>query len=347
MALQDIGGIVSYPLWPNNASGAPGSQSKQINADGEKVAFILRIAKGGTLNKVGFRIGTAPDVSDDLKVSFQNVSGGDPDEVIDEFRTITPVANSWILTGIMSDDGTDVGVKRTVTKGDLLAVVIEFDSFTTGNVLIESDNADEGPSAFAYVRQKFPPTTWSDFAFKPNVYLEYDDGSAVYQKGTAVFNTFTTTVFNSSDTPDEIALHFTVPFKCRVTGAWGWFLLSNAADVVLYQGTTAQLTTSFAAGETSAHIHMVEFPGTLTLNLATDYYIALKPGASDVSLYGITLPSVGYQDALIGGQNLYHAERTDAGAWSADTAARPYLGILIDQMDDGAAGGGGETSHVF
>ena len=349
MALQDVDGILPLPIWPGNASGAPGSQSKQINADGEKVAFILRIAKSGTLHLVGFRCGTVP-VAETLKVSFQNVSAGDPDETIDEFRTVTPIADTWILTGILSDDGTDGGVKRSVTKGDLLAIVIEFDAFSAGNVLIESDNIDEGPSSFAYIRQKFPPSTWSDFAFKPNIYLEYSDGSSAYHNGTAVFNTFTTTTFNSGSTPDERALRFTVPYKCRVSGAWVWMNLTAAADVVLYQGTTAQLTVSLAAGETgdaSAHIFMLDFPGTLVLNTGTVYYIAVKPGGSNVSVYQANFPAAKYQDSHIGGQALHLATRVDAGAWSPDTAVRPYLGVLFDQFDDGVGAGGGEVACVF
>ena len=110
-----------------------------IDAAGERVAFVIRVPKTGTLDKAEFRVGTvAINAASQVRVSFQDISAanGDPDGTQDQFRDIAGSAfasNTWMVPGLMTSDGTDTGVKRSVTQGDLLSVVIEYQTFTAAD----------------------------------------------------------------------------------------------------------------------------------------------------------------------------------------------------------------------
>jgi len=344
MALIDIGGYIAIPSIMWAASSTPVANNRLINASGEKVGFMFRVVKTGTLHKVGFRTGAVSTVQD-LKVSFQNVSGFLPDGTIDEFRVITPVANSWHLTGILSSDGTDGGTKRSVTAGDLLAVVIEFDS-TVGSVNITGNNPDAGvPFMFAHLAHF--TASWAGIANVPNIYVEYSDGSTAQHPGVDVFSTLIQDSYDSGTTPDERALRFQVPYPCRVMGAWMWADTDGAHDIVLYEDTTAKLTISQVATTDIGRLHIYAFPAGQVITKDTEYFLSMKPTSlTNCILYSRTVDEVKYLDALSGGQAFHLGTRTDAGAWSKTTTTRPMMGILIDQVDDGD-GGGGESSHVF
>lgn len=112
-----------------------------IDAAGEKVAIVFRAPKTGTLDRAEFKLDavTQAPVSG-LRVSFQDVGAadGNPDGTQDQFRTVPQgsiSAGAWVVPGLMTSDGTDGGTKRSVTKGDLIAFVVEFDSFAAGDSL--------------------------------------------------------------------------------------------------------------------------------------------------------------------------------------------------------------------
>lgn len=363
MALQAVQGI-RYPDFHQilHMSGNTPYTSLLMDASAEKVGYVFRVPKSGTLRTVAFRTGTVT-AADTLLVSFQDVSAanGNPDGTPDEYRTIASgsvASDTWLETGIISSDGTDTGTKRTVTAGDLLAIVIEFNSFVAGNLNIASGFAST--SRYHLTGQNYVlhfTASWAKQAAQlPNFALKYDDGSYAYiPHSYAASNASSTAYASNNVTQDEIALKFRVPFACAIRGVWvgGLTLASSAdADIVLYDsdGSTALKTVSLDTDIKAAFPmpFYVPFSSNQTLVKDTDYRISVKPTTTtDITLYWFEVAAAAVMDQISGGQNLHWSHRVDAGSWTDVTTKRIFAGIEIASLDDGAGSGGTTIINVM
>jgi hypothetical protein len=347
MALTSLGGGM---FMPKPESFANSNGNLLIDASGEKIGCVFRAPKTGTLGKVRFFTGTVT-TGDTLKVSFQDVdmATGNPDETADQYRTIV-VANSddnaWLTTGLITTDGTDTGGKRSVTRGDLLAIVIEYDSYVAGNMNVQNTTAilDYGNGAYTCLKTggTWVKTTNTIGCFE----LEYDDGTLAYTD-TLLPGAGSATTIASNTTPDEAALYFRFPVGVTVGGAYVFLDLDAATDVVLYDtdGTTALATVSLdsdvRAGLT-ANGTMVVFPTEIDLTANLWYFLSIKPTTTTAVGYRrMTVRATASMDMFDLGQNAYLATRTDAGVWGTTTTIRPRASLLVTKIHDGAGGGGG------
>lgn len=354
MAIQTIIGSMKIPAYrridDNPTIG--GTAGVLLDASGEKAAVILRVPKTGTLHKVGFRTGTVT-TGDTLKVSFQDVAAtGFPDETADQYRTIVIAdANddTWFTTGILSSDGTDGGTKRSVTKDQEIAVVFEYNSYVAGNLYIANMTSlgSTGLELYPYCANKVGAgPTWAKInaaASTPVLALEYSDGSYA-EFGSLPFSSLTNQTFASDSAADEYALAFSLPFPCRIAGIGCLMDIDGNADLVLYEGTTSRATVSVDSDmRASTAINILEMKFTTPYEIAanTTYYASIKPTTTTaVGMYYFTVNSAAVMDSFDGGQNLYQATRVDGGAWTTDTAKRPFIWLLIDGFSDGVGGGG-------
>lgn len=351
MTLVNIGADVFVPHM-TGVTASLAFSSMLINAAGEKAAFVFRIRKGGTIDHVGFMVNAASNPQD-LRVSLQDVdtTTGDPDGTQDQFRDVTGIAaNTYFTTGLITSDGTDGGVKRTVSPGDLLAIVIEFAS-TVGNLNIAQDIDNRGDVNFPY--RDFFTSSWSPGVARMVGHIEYDDGS--YEQGWNFLcaDLMSTTVFNSSSTPDERALKFSLPFDCQIAGFWSYSDIDNDCDFVLYNAASTAISTTSVTQQvqqnpTNARPFFHYFDTPHTYNAGDVMRLSMKPGASNSSSYEFESPSAALMAANELGTDAVLSTRALAGAWTDDTDRRPYLGLILSQLDDGAGGGGGgEVAHVF
>lgn len=332
----------------------PGEQALLMDATAEKVAFILRAPKTGTLHKVRFRTGTVT-TGDTLKVSFQDLdlTTGFPDGVADQFRTIVIADandNTSLVTGILSNDGTDGGTKRAVTMGDRLAVVFEFNSWVAGNLNIIARNS-QTPSAAsngAYVCQF--TAAWAKVAANLcRVALEYSDGSyeAIPYVCPAV-GSIPAETYNSSTIAgsggDERGMIFQVPFGCSVSGAWAFLDVDGEGELVLYDsdGTSVLLSVSLdpeARNATAGAVFHELFNAETTLQINTSYRLSWKPTTTtNASIYVGDYTAAEVLDALPGGQECHYTARTDAGAWSETTTKRPLMGLILSALENPDSG---------
>lgn len=316
-----------------------------MNASGERMAAIVMIQKGGTIDTVGFRTGIVT-VAGTLRVSLQDVGTltGDPDGTQDQFRDVTsPVTNTYYETGLITSDGTDGGTKRTVSAGDLLAIVVDFASFTTENLQISSDAEYRGDMNFPYFNRN--TGAWSPQNVGCVGHIKYDDGSYEQLPGLVPWAGWTTTTFNSGSTPDEHALKFTLPFDCRIVGFWHYVDLDNPCDFVLYNDSDVAQTTKAIHDDVQQNPTNAR-PGWYFFDSPVEYVkdlawrLSMKPGASNSTVYYVTVNS-GLLAAAEFGTAMVLSTRTDAGAWTDNSDARPMLGLLIDQIHDDDGGGGG------
>ena len=359
MAMQKVNGGILIPYIPHPLWIRSGFNVLQLNDSNDKFAFIPTLTKTGTLRNVHFRTGTVT-TGGTLKVSFQNLDATElPDGVIDQFRTV--VVNSvddgvWFRTGIMSSDGTDGGVKRAVTQGDRLAIVIEFDSGAGIINIVTIDQASER-AEFGHVRFN-ESGTWAFQLMMAVMALEYDDGSFAYLHDALPWQTFgSNTVQNTSD-PDEYALRFQVPFGMSIHGFKGKFGGKNVTVRLMQDDDTVLGTVEFdVAGTTATSSRQAFFPSDITIVKNTNYRLAWRPNGADSNIiYTYTLDSAGLRDIMALGTKLEGSTRKDAGAWTNSQTVLPMFALLANGFDDGAAGVGGRgghfvrhaaTSHIF
>jgi len=353
MALQSIPGGLWFPRPIQITAFA----SAIIDATGEKIAFVGPVSTPNqgskSIRKVGFRFGTVTKAGGSaLTVSLQDVdlAAGQPmrpDGTQDQTVAIANAdaafaSNTWIQTGNLSAD-------RTVTHGELLAVVVEFDGagrLGADSVAISVPNTGLlGHSALVLFTGSWVATAAT------GVLLEFSDGTfGTLEWGYPISNVATHNFHVNTAGADEYGIEFQVPWECAVDGAWWQGASGGTAgdfEVILYSGTTPMTNGTISVdGHTltsgSTFLFQRSFPGAITLAANTSYKLALRPTATTgFLLHYVDVAAAGYMAALDGGTNIVQASRLDQGAWAAATTTRrPLMGLKLCAFHDGAAGGG-------
>lgn len=329
-----------------------------MNASGDKVAFVVQCPKDGTLDKFEFMTGSVSNNPDNgIRCSFQDLDAttGLADGTQDQYRDITGTisGDTWQVPGLMTSDGTDGGVKRTVSSGEMIACCIEFVSFVASdsiniNTMASTTNNIAGGH---YVLNGTTGTYTKASNVLPVVALKYNDGTyAKFHFPIGPWSALTNTAFNSSSSPDEYAMRLQVPIQCQAIGVWVRADIDNDVDVVLYDsGSTAQRTVSLDKDNQSAAVGQIRiyYFDAITISANTTYRIALKPSStSNVTVMRCTIPSNSYLAALPSGSEWYESTRTDAGAWTDTDTNIPMMGLVINGYEATAGGSGGSFTFV-
>lgn len=310
-----------------------------LDAAAEKWGFVFAIPRSGSITKILFRTGTVT-VADTLRVALRTVdASGDP----------TTTAYGGMAAGTQSSPASNtqytvtLATPATAVRGDIAAIVIDFNSFVAGNLQIahaSSGNAPHIPS-FPYVDHF--TAAWSKQTIFAPVAIEYSDGTYIEVGNASPWSAAsTTTSFNSGSTPDERALKFSVPFECKMVGVWGFIAAAAAGnfDIVLYEGTTAVASFSHDGDHraaTTANYFERPLATPYTIKRNTTYYLAVKPtSANNASLVERAVGANAHLDAFSGGKNWVLSTRTDGGAWSDTNTTRPMIGLLVGGFHDGA-----------
>lgn len=354
MALVAIVGGLWIPYAPAFAATAPAFTSKLMDASAEGVAAIIEVPKTGTLDKFEWLAGTVTlNANSQIRSSFQDVSltTGAPDGTVDQFRNTAGSGistNTWTVPGLITSDGTDTGAKRSVTRGGFLACVIDYSTFTAGDVLNVQTLSTDDIAALAsggipYTMQFTGAGPWADQTQQPIVGLKYNDGTYAYVGGvTYPIQALNTVLFNSASTPDERGSIIRFPAPVRVGAAWVRIDLDGDADLVLYDsdGITALETVSMDKDVRQGLVgrtRQIRFATDRALLANTNYRLVVKPtSVTDLTIYDFDVNAAALLDGVEGGQTWQYTQRTDAGAWTQTVTKRPWMGVLVTHIDDGA-----------
>lgn len=359
MALQTVSGGLWIPNYEYfTGTGLPTIHTTlTIDANGELAAFVFRAPKTGTLAKVRIRFGTVSiGANTDLLVSFQDVAvaNGDPDGTADQYRVIPTAAivtDTTVLSGLITSNGADGGTKRSVTKGDLVACVIGYNTFNASDsVIIGAIRYAAGGSPTLYGFPDLYTASWSKQSQICNtVSVEYDDGTYAYAPGLWPAVSATGTVaYGNTATPDAIGLKFRFPGPVKIGGCWigmdadGDFLVRLYTSSGVTTVATVDKDTRCAVGSMTGFLL---FTAEQTLAANTDYVLAIEPSsATNDTLAYIDVAAAAELDQLGGGQNFHYATAKDPATtadFTATTTRRPMIGLLVTALDDGVQTGGG------
>jgi hypothetical protein len=341
MSLQQLVGPLHYPGMSNAlVSGTP-FLSTVLDANGEKLAAIIKAPKTGDIDRVCFRLGTVT-TGDTLDVRIETVDGsGLPTGTL--WATNTNVS----VVVASSDDGVtkevDLTAVASMTAGDVFALVIVNGS--AGNMEVNNQVygfSSETGRVFPYTAA-FLGGAWAKEAIfgRPLCGVRYAGVGYVWA-GTWPISGHEFTGFNSGSTPDERGAYFSIPFRCEVSGALVTSDAGGAAVVRLYDsdGTTVLRTGAahdpdHIGGSTTA----TPFPywwAPVVLEPNTFYRITILPSGSNTTYYDFTVASSAILDAFPGGQNFHHTSRSDGGSWTETSTRRTSIELLITALDDGA-----------
>lgn len=322
----------------------------QINGSGYRWGAVFSVPVSGTCTKVGMRINTCASAVTS-RLGLYTVDGsGNPTTTLygsSNYGTFTPAATTY--------SEVTLGTSATMTAGDFAALVVEFDS-TAGDMFVSASNGTNNSFSIPYTA-KYNGSSWSKQASGQLIqgHLYYSDGGGQYYDcGLSPFNgAYSTAAYNSATAgSDEYALKMTVPFKCRIAGIWHNY--TNAAggdyDCVLYDGTTA-LKSVPIDGDTVATAIGVRhcwFSSGYTCAAGTVVRASIKPTTTtSVTYRNYALFAANTEQSLGIPQGTHLSTRLDSGAWSDTTTTLPSIGLIIDQLDDGASAGGGGSAKII
>lgn len=349
MALQSL----PWSVFPSLHSPSSGMSltGMTIDAAGEKVAFILQATKTGTIRKVGFRVHTVTTAGDvDVRLEGVDLANGDPDGTLlhasAELAAFTISTTGWKT----ADFG--VGNGAAVTIGDLIAVVIQDNASSAPDIAISVTSDQE---LWRNIYANLFTAAWAPNTNNTaNVGLELSDGTYMPGMGYTAWASTAEPVYDQNDTPDHRGMIFQFPVPVRVVGAGGWFDLDGEANLKLFDsdGTTVLRTVAMdrdVRRATTAGPFLCWFDGPEILTKNTNYRIVLEAtSTSNVKTHEFTVDSVAVMDVFEGGQNFHlttSKTQTAEGDWTQTTTTRPYMGLIIDQFDDGVGGAGGLITH--
>lgn len=332
------GGGLHFPQRMTHSSLA--LNNKLLDAASEKVGFIFRIGKTGTISKVGFlTAGVTTGATLDIRLETVSLANGDPTGTL-----LGTNSNGSQVVADADDDTwftTSLTTAVAVTRGDLVAVVIVNPSVSPGNLNIRLVTYDR--IIFPYSDHFTASWAKANSDQNPVCSLEYDDGTYAVQPGVYPLSDRNVRGVNSGSTPDEVGMIFQFPFPVRVTGAWIFADIDEATDIILYDsdGSTALETISLdkdvrqTTGEGGLKLF---FDNTEELSANTNYRLVYKPTTTtNIRTWDFDVDAAAIMDSFEGGQNFHHTQRTNAGAWTETTTRRLIIGLLLDAFDDAAA----------
>lgn len=324
---------LSYSVYPDLVYTQSYSDHR-LNAAGQRVAFIARPPKLGSIRDVIFRlrIVTTPGP---ILVSLQGVdpATGLPNGVVDQ-SGIVPEAEckrGWVTATMNAD--------RVVSDlTEPLAVVIELSPYVDGDIVVQANNGLWVGSAYCAT---YDGAAWTKQYTGPVVFFRYSDGS--YGKSLDLqHGTYSGGTMHSGTTPNERGAVFQVPTSVRTVGAeWLGSDRDGDAVVTLYSESDqvlaqAAMPGALLSGQNTRRTHRVTWGSPVTLHANTTYRLTIRPTTTtSVTFFLAGVPSNEAMDQLPGGRLWYGTQRTFGGAWADEPARRYTLGLILD----GVAGG--------
>jgi hypothetical protein len=231
--------------------------------------------------------------------------------------------------------------KRYVTRGDILSIVWEYQSFNSGNQV--TIGFYEGSPAslinFPY-RAHFNGSSWAKLPNPTEIALVYNDGSYAVPDGSFSRSGVDSVSFNVNSTPNERGMLFQFPIKMRISGCWLLITLTADANVILYDSENNVLANVSLDPDmqflNTGDYHKVTFPTSQIIQANQTYRIAIKPvTSSSITLHESVYASTTLRRASSpNSMDWYSTSRLNNGAWTDTVIKKPWVGFFIDGIEE-------------
>jgi len=336
--------------WPYTGVSTLSVSTTTNDAAGEYVGFVFQAPKSGNIRGFGLYFSSAVGSPvADFKLETVNMTTGFPtgtpvnDGGSKSIKTNVAVTSGW-------KDSGDFDADATVTRGDLMAVVVRYVSGTSYAVQWPGTNA---------LRMMFPYTvanTGSNGKDLGGAFaVRYSDGTYGFLANSLPFsNTTFSDTWGSGTNPNHRGNVYLNPTPKRCIG--GWINYQNAGlDCIIasdsWDGTadndgTSNLTFAqdvdlrgFSSGLPSFFLSST----SLEMSAGVDYRVIAKPGGSSITAAHMNVNAAAIMDTLQFGQSLISTSANNpsgAGSWTDSGTKRFEMGFWFDQLHDGAGGAG-------
>jgi hypothetical protein len=355
MAFQAINGIVIPPIPYDTSALSFLTSTFVIDAADEKVAIICQAPKTGSIRKVIWRTGTVTTGATlDVRIETVSTSTGMPTGTLWGTNT----NGSQVVSAGSTVYETQLTSDASVTKNDIIAIVIANPSVSFGNMQIVSLAGYSNTGNFPYMATY--TSSWSGYSgtYQLVFLLEYSDGSYAYQPHNSFASSITSTTFSSSTNPNHRALRFRLPCKVRVGGLWAQADMDGDMDLLLvadnWDGTNGNALARVVLDKdirygTSARAGRYMLTSSVELAADTTYRVVIKPTTTtSLTSYHYSLGSNAQFAVTEMGIEAYLSTAnnpTGSESWTDTTTARIMAGLILDGFDDGASAGGGLLTH--
>lgn len=361
MALVSCGLIPMPALVGSAGVGA----NSLIDAADEYIWSVLSIGKsgGGDITHIHFRT-TTVTTGTTVIVSVVTVDGsGQPTTTL--WGTTT--SNSYLI--LLTDDNINhrvpLDAAATVALGDIIGITVKNDAAGVGVLNIARAMSMYAGPGRAMPYSGGPLLSNKVDAIGSHFALEYSDGTIAMPAGMLTGPMAPTLVtITTASNPDEVGIHFTPVIDMRVSGWWFLAGLTAAGSyrVSLYAASSnTPLATS--TGDTDHVSNSVartltgfwdDVADGITLAAGTAYRLTLVPlSATNHNVYRLTAynnacyDSLGLPGAQATFRNRSGTSDPDAAAWTETSTDRYVMGLIVDQLDDGAGGGASNPKRII
>lgn len=381
MTLVSISNRFYWPFGGVNGSyGNPATNSiVNLNAATDKYCMYGRIyidgrptiAKTLSTGTIEWRTAavTFASGSTTIDIGIQDVTTGagpiaQPDGGFDVKTTLTGggggiTANAWQTTTMTSGS-------KSITHGDLIAVVWEIVTFGGADSIIISNNQQPlwstpgQPGTNTFDVGAWQTTQTLGAGRWPLLIITFDDGTKAIIDSAFPATTVNSETFQDSSNPDERGMIFQVPFNCMMDCIWASLSVTDAnSDFTLkvyrdatglWNGSETSVTTLNVLAQQWGLVS-ASAPKFTTFPLATefsidkniDYAVTVRAtGSSNTILAAAQLANTAHRVVIPGGTTLKKLSRqNDAGAFTIESPATTMdiVGIGISQVDDGTGSG--------
>lgn len=348
--------IVGVPfeleLYPGGVS--PAATNFTLNQTTDQWEIIFQAVDAITITRLGFRQGTVTGTPPVYIISLQGVdASGNPDGTIKGGAspasvTFTPAGadnSTWLWKTLAN--------AYTCARGEWLSIVITYSSgsvdssnncsFTITSAVSRTPGQPYGIQNDNGVRARQAATCCFGYG---------SSGTAYGQPTESTINSG----FSSGTTPDEKATLLNIPsawwntYKIVGVVLYGTFAVSASYTVNLYDtdGSTVlqnvTVDTDSDASAASSRQRTIYFDETTlsTLNAGSSYRLSVVPGATSLTIGGMTMHASADLDAWPGGSAVAQGStRKSAGAWTDDNKTRYGINPILADITAPTGGGGG------
>lgn len=347
-----------FQLWaaPNPLAGGPtinvSSSLGDLNGANDFQEIILQAPHTGSITKIGFATGTV-GTGCVVGIRLETVDLGTGRASGTLFGTNT-FGN---VTVADTDDNLHILVTLntacSITKGDFFAVKIDSNSGTPATLAIRSFTDD---NVWLLPTQIDDDGSPARLGFAPCICVEYSGD--VYYPIHGVWPIFgvPSYAYNTADTDEAFGLRFQLPAPMRVCGLWVWADFDGGASIELLASNDTVLESlavdkDLPMENINVGPHYLLFDTSVELDANTLYRLVVRATeGTDVTIHGVSVNKTSQLGQLPCGVEFYLTQAPYSGStygtWVNTNTECPFIGLIMDGVDDGTGGAsGGLITH--